>query len=133
MRIGDALVAATWVGCAAAEPRAAPIDASVEAAPSCAALGFSCADAGCPPGTGVYAVEGRPACPSGGCCEPCPAPNVLSGALCITAGQAQCDQRGGVCSVGGVCPDGYLPAGGTCGDGLRVPFSPCCLPRKDGG
>jgi len=102
----------------------------------CTSLGDTCSSpSGCPAGTGIYAIAGRPSCANGSCCEPCAAPNQIVGSQCITAGEAECDQRGGVCADvdAGTCPSGYSRAGGTCGDGVVVPFSPCCLPSKDGG
>lgn len=129
MRIAEAMVAMSLIACA--QGNGAKRDASADVGkPTCEGLGLVCSPPSCPPGTGIFGIAGRPECASGQCCEPCNPPNVLSGSICITAGQSECDQRGGACAdpSTGACPPGLVKGGGTCGDGVTVPFAPCCLP-----
>ena len=135
MRTADVFAWLSLAACTSSGGVSTALDAGRDADDACKLHGLVCADGGCPAGFGMFAVGGLGGCGRAGCCEPCPPPDVLSGALCISAGQAQCDQRGGVCASqdGGDCPAGYAPGGGACGDGARVPFAPCCLPSKDGG
>ena len=133
MRIVETLMALTLVGCSTGgTTKTDGGDAKITV--TCEGLGFVCSPPSCPQDMGVFAIDGRPSCPSGGgCCEPCNLPNVLSGSICITAGQTECNQRGGQCADRGTCPIGLVKGGGTCGDGVTVPFAPCCLPITDGG
>jgi hypothetical protein len=131
--IALSLIALSLIGCSTSDVvRKDGGDAKF--VPTCEGIGLTCSPPSCPANMGVFALEGRPPCPNGGgCCEACNAPNVLSGSICITAGQTECNQRGGQCANQGSCPAGLVKGGGTCGDGVTVPFAPCCLPITDGG